>query len=268
MMGKVFFRSFFDSHKAVSYKDGLYYQSDLPLNSGFEQEYTALRRLEGRLYDNDVVSKLPFINDKHPLSREWKIRKRSADRLIKYLVKKNPRTVLEVGCGNGWLTHYLHVHLPADCCGVDVNEAELKQAATLFGSRHKTLSYLYADINSEFLNDLSVDAIVLASVIQYFPDPVQLITRLEHLLSAGGQIHIIDSPFYNDAEVSMAKERSEQYFAHAGQAEMTSHYYHHSWNALNDFPFHSMYNPSNAWKKLLTKLKRDSPFPWIVIEKE
>jgi hypothetical protein len=108
---------------------------------------------------------------------------------------------------------------------------------------------------------------VLASVIQYFPNPSKLLTRLENLLSPNGQIHIIDSPFYQEDEVAIARERSEKYFAHAEQTDMTSHYFHHSWGALNGFSFQPLYYPSSAWKKLLLKLQHDSPFPWIVIEK-
>jgi ubiquinone/menaquinone biosynthesis C-methylase UbiE len=265
-MSKYFFKNFLDTHPAVEFNLGLYYQKGLEKNLLFEKHYTELRKNEGRLYDDQVVKKLPLIAQTHPLAREWAIRKRSTDRLISFLRSKKPKTILEIGCGNGWLINYLHDKLHVDCCGVDVNETELKQAATVFG-KHDTLSFLYADIHSGLLKDMRVDVIVLASVIQYFTDATALLSKLQKMLTPEGQIHILDSPFYDDDDVSMAKQRSEKYFTEAGQQAMRFHYYHHSWKALDAFKISFAHNPASGINRLLRKFKEDTPFPWIIIEK-
>ena len=68
----------------------------------FEQQYLAVRKRENRIYSDSEVSCLPEIFSSHDYSEEWKVRKRSAKRLITHLEKKNrPLTILEIGCGNG-----------------------------------------------------------------------------------------------------------------------------------------------------------------------
>jgi protein-L-isoaspartate O-methyltransferase len=46
----------------------------------------------------------------HRHYHEWQIRKASSNRLVKYLAKKQKiLEILEVGCGNGWLSAKLSV---------------------------------------------------------------------------------------------------------------------------------------------------------------
>src|SRR5436190_14301198 len=161
-MQNAFFKNYLEHNPSLEFHQGLYYQKDLGRSLSFEKQYTELRKNEGRLYDDAVVAKLPLISSTHPLSKEWSIRKRSADRLINFLKTKNPQTILEVGCGNGWLIHYIHTFLQADCCGMDVNEIELKQAVSLF-DKYDTLSFLYADIRSGVFEKPCTDTIILAS---------------------------------------------------------------------------------------------------------
>ncbi len=53
--------------------------------------------------------------------------------------------ILELGCGNGWLSHLLSQSLQRDVCGIDVNRTELTQAARMFGHDQR-LSFIAADI--------------------------------------------------------------------------------------------------------------------------
>jgi ubiquinone/menaquinone biosynthesis C-methylase UbiE len=265
-MPTLFFKNYLSEHHSIERRGVLYYQKNLARKGSFEIHYTALRKSEGRLYEDEVVAKLPRIDPAHHPSKEWNIRRRSADRLVRFLKKKKPLTILEVGCGNGWLTNYLHSQLEADCCGVDINETELKQAASLFG-KAESLNFLYADILSGIFNQPCADIIVLASVFQYFPDPQKLLLNLQKILKSGGQIHILDSPFYSGQNVLTAKHRSEKYFTKSGHADMQYYYFHHSWKAIESFEFSIIYNPSSFFNGLLRKVREDSPFPWIIIEK-
>jgi 2-polyprenyl-3-methyl-5-hydroxy-6-metoxy-1,4-benzoquinol methylase len=77
-------------------------------NQNFERLYIALREQEQRLYTDEQVRQLPDIDPSHLHYKEWKIRKHSAERLISYLNKKKRRlNILEIGCGNGWLSAQL-----------------------------------------------------------------------------------------------------------------------------------------------------------------
>jgi 2-polyprenyl-3-methyl-5-hydroxy-6-metoxy-1,4-benzoquinol methylase len=99
----------------------------------FEKNYIELRKKEKRVYSDDVVRNLPDY-DEHSQKKEWMIRKITMTKLISYFSEKdNKNLILELGCGNGWLSHQLAISLKADIVGLDINEVELLQGARLFG---------------------------------------------------------------------------------------------------------------------------------------
>ena len=75
---------------------------------GFEEQYLSLRQKEGRLYSDTELFNLPEIPRDHLHYAEWQIRKESAKRLRNYFEKRSSLIkILEIGCGNGWLSHQL-----------------------------------------------------------------------------------------------------------------------------------------------------------------
>lgn len=256
---------YFKTHSNLEFHDGVFYQSGLSTNIAFEKEYLFIRRQEGRLYSDKIVMKLPSIPGQHPLADEWLIRKDSTDRLISYLEKKRIMNLLEVGCGNGWMTNYLFQSLKVDCCGVDINETELHQAARLFAS--EKVSFLYADVLSPIFSGRCWDIIILGASVQYFPDLPALIARLKKMLNSSGEIHIVDSPFYDASEIKEAKIRSLNHFDKIGNPDMSYHYFHHSWDDLQNFKYEILYSPKSFLNRSLRflKLVHQSPFPWIKI---
>lgn len=226
--------------------------------------YLKVREKEGRLYADDVVAKLPFFAKNHVLSNEWNARFKSAKRLRTYLSQKESSLkILDLGCGNGWLSNFLaQGH---SVIGIDQNTFELKQAARVF-AKNKKLSFLEADIfSAPFLKE-SFDIILLASAVQYFPDLTNLLQTLFHYLKPNGEIHILDSAFYAQAEIQQAIRRSEAYYASLGFAEMSQYYFHHKISDLQKFSPKWLYKPSLLrFKKIFGMI--DSPFPWVVITK-
>ena len=230
--------------------------------------YLRVREKEGRLYPDDVVAHLPSISNGHPIANEWRARSASASRLTRYLsARPNPLSILDLGCGNGWLSNLLHTS--GHCViGIDQNRYELKQAARVF-PQNSRLFFLDADIFSAPFISACFDVIVLASVIQYFQDLPALLSELTKYLKPHGEIHIIDSPLYTDAELEEAVRRSGQYYSSIGFPEMAKRYFHHRVSDLKAFDAKRLYHPH----PLLLRLKHwlgqtDSPFPWYVIRKQ
>jgi len=230
--------------------------------------YLRVREKEGRLYSDEVVAHLPFVPDKYPLAGEWRARSTSASRLTRYLSRQSrPLSILDLGCGNGWLSNLL---CKSGHCviGVDQNLYELKQAARVFAS-HSNISFLDADIFSAPFVPESFDVILLASIIQYFPDLPALLNVLSGYLKPHGEIHILDSPLYADDEISGAIQRSRQYYSSLGFPDMVEQYFHHCETDLKPFDAKWLYRPHSRvlrWKRLLRSF--DSPFPWIVVGKQ
>lgn len=238
-------------------KNGVHFLT--PPNLEFEAHYMSTREKEKRLPNDEFVKSLPNVPKDHLHYNEWKLRKKSLKRLQNYLKSRKQHTLLEIGCGNGWLTQEL-APLIHEIFGLDVTKAELEQAA-----RCKQYS------NSEYIccTDWSLlpmhtfDIILFSGSFQYFELTLEFWVQLERLLKENGEIHIIDTFFYTNDEADKAKERSKRYFSDLGE-ESSIHYYHHQmWDELPE-TYKVLFQPN----RFLQKLKSESPFPWIVISKE
>jgi SAM-dependent methyltransferase len=227
--------------------------------------YLSVREKEGRLYPDDLAARLPDLPPEHPLSGEWRARAASCEWLKRYLARSSqPLAILELGCGNGWLSNQLAGIPSTWVCGLDRNPLELAQAVRLFAGSN--LVFLEADISSLPFSLRSFDVILLASVIQYIADLPALILRLKPLLKPGGEIHLLDSPLYRPGELLSARQRSRSYYASLGIPEMAGHYFHHPVSALEPFSAHWLYRPDSLKARLARRFgEAVSPFPWVCL---
>lgn len=247
----------------------LLYLSSPEQDTAFAALYTQVREQEGRIYPDEVVQRLPEIDRGHPLEEEWKMRRDSARRLCRYLRgRPGPLTILEVGCGNGWLSAQMARIPRTQVVGLDVNPRELEQAARVF-AEVSNLCFVYGNLWQDTPPHHPFDVIVLASVVQYFPDLSRLIRRLQEMLKPEGEIHILDSPFYSPETVDSARHRTAAYYRALGVPEMARHYFHHLQEALAPFHPHLAYDPGSFLARIRRRWLRQalSPFPWFVIRK-
>jgi len=230
----------------------------------FERQYIKLRQHENRVYTDDEVAWLPEINKDHVHSKEWTIRKRSSRKLVRYLSNKNcPLKILEVGCGNGWLSFQLSQIPFSTVTAVDINLLELRQAERVFAGV-SNLSFIYGDIHTDVLAAAKFDIVVFAASIQYFNSLHDTLHVVLDLLTENGEIHIIDSHFYNQEQAKKAAYRSRQYFHNNGFDKMQDFYFHHSIEQLKKFHCSFFYKPDSIITKILRK---KHPFHWVCIRK-
>ncbi len=221
-------------------------------NSTFEEQYIQVRKAEGRVLETTEIQSLPKAFANNPNKQEWQIRAKSAQRFQRYLKASDFKSLLEIGCGNGWFTHLCTKEVPHSI-GIDVNRYELVQAKKAFPKTE----FHYWDIFEPPPFSENFDCIVLNAVIQYFQDFKATIERLSQFLNPDGEIHILDSPFYNSSEVNQAKKRTEDYYTKIGFPEMSKYYFHHDFNSVKHFE--TLYQ-ANKIKQFLTG--KDSPFNW------
>ncbi len=229
--------------------------------SAFEQHYIGVRTKEGRLLSMEEIRRLPYpdVSDKN--YREWQLRQKSIRRLVAYInTKPKALRILDIGCGNGFMTNLL-AGKNHRAVGVDVNLTELKQAAQAFPNAR--ITWYYFDLLNEVLPEDTFDIITFGASFQYFKDPAQILSVCKSLLAPGGEIHIVDSPFYAQEEKARAQQNSRNYFQSLQAEGMAEHYHHHGYDALSAFTVEWKYRPGSFLRRLFRI--PDSPFPWIKI---
>lgn len=233
----------------------------------FEEAYLALRRQEGRVYTDEVLAKLPSLPPGHPLFREWTIRRISLVRLMGHLRSLNrPLRILDLGCGNGWMSRHLSYLPGSQVLAADLGDVELAQARRVFAHlpnlQFRRLD-IFADAPGRF------DIVVMGASVQYFPDLSTLVQRLRSLLLPRGEIHLLDSPFYKDKDIPAARARTEKYYSEAGFPELAAHYHHLRRRDVEALGGMLMYNPNTLFNWLWTRVLRkiDTPFEWWLLPK-
>lgn len=257
------------SNASFAFKENIFYQKELSLTEPFERNYLELRQRENRVYSDEIVRNLPGFDGPYSQKKEWMLRKITLTKLIAHFKSRRDKIrLLELGCGNGWLSHRLAISLNADIFGLDINEMELRQGARLF-SDCRNLTFIHGDIFTVDIRKESFDIILLPSSIQYFPDLRQLLNRLLELLKPDGEIHIVDSPIYKSSiESQEAKRRSFSYFNGHGVPSMKEHYFHHSLLDLREFNYRILFRP-NQFVSMFNRIIPGTPqpvFPWILIK--
>jgi ubiquinone/menaquinone biosynthesis C-methylase UbiE len=150
--------------------------------------------------------------------------------LVRYLsTHKKAAGILEIGCGNGWLSHQLSGVPGSRVIGLDPNLGELRQAARVF-RKQPNLKFIYGDFYSAVLQDLSFDIIVMAATAHLFPSLPLIIKDTVAYLRPRGELHLLDSCLHRPA--------------------------------LCPFPHRYLYDPSSFWNRIIRK---GGNYPWVCI---
>jgi len=227
--------------------------------------YLQVRQREGRLLSDEAVRALPIVDAKSPYAQEWRWRRRSFERFRRYLLQrfgdKNLR-ILDLGCGNGWMSNRLAEQPNWQVLAIDVNEPELRQGERLFA--RSNLQFECNDVSNGGLPQAYFDVVVLAASVQYFPHLPSLFFLLQAALKQEGEIHILDSHFYkNKTQQQAARQRTSDYYTRLGVPEMADFYHHHLWEEVKKAGGINLNNRLTI--KLLQKTGWHSPFPWLRI---
>jgi ubiquinone/menaquinone biosynthesis C-methylase UbiE len=237
------------------------------VDQSFENLYINVRKKEKRIYSNDEIKLLPYASKLNPHRNEWALRTKSFLRLKYYLAQKKTKlNILDLGSGNGWVTGQLEKEFSHNYFCVDINLTELKQGAKVFGNEN--ITFIYADIIKTSFPSNVFDIVIINSALQYFSDISALMKELFYILKSYGEIHIIDTPFYDQKDIMSAKNRTLKYYQSLGYPEMAENYFHHSIGDLRYLRYSYLYKPNSLKNKLSGFIfEKDSPFPWILITK-
>ncbi len=116
------------------------------------------------------------------------VQKRMAYRLIETLNNKikDPKNILEIGCGTGFMTRLLYDHYSsAQITTIDIAEKMVQQAQERLGSPSRII-WLHGDVEEMVLETQAYDLIVSNATVHWFSDIRDTLKKLESSLRPGG----------------------------------------------------------------------------------
>lgn len=183
----------------------------------FLDSYRGLRRAEMRGSDDpEFYLRLPDGDFSGARASEWRMRKESLEWLTDYLTgPRGGRTlkILDAGAGNCWMTRRL-AEQGYDVTALDLNDDDYDG---LGAGRHylERLPVRFERVAADFADlpfaAATFDMVIYNGSIHYARNPRGVIAEGARVLKKGGEIVLIDSPFYRDAKSGekMLAERSD-----------------------------------------------------------
>jgi SAM-dependent methyltransferase len=167
--------------------------------TAFLDQYRAVREQDGyRATAAAYFRALPATPPDDPQHHVWQVRRRSFERFQRMVAARfgrgNP-TVLDLGAGNGWLSH----RMACDGCrvvAVDVNDDDRDG---LGAGRHYEVPFcrMQADFDDLPFAPRQFDVVVFNGALHYAANVRATLVRVASLVAPGGVIAVIDSPIFD-----------------------------------------------------------------------
>jgi SAM-dependent methyltransferase len=180
----------------------------------FEQEYETVRRAEGWGTDDSAYYRaLPWRDLTGRFAELWKLRARSfavvCERVLPALElrKTGPLRILDLGCGNGWLSYRLTLR-GHDLAAIDIH-LDPRDGLAAHVYYDLPLSSVQAEFDRLPVADDQIDVAVFNGSLHYSPDYEVSLREALRVLRRTGLIVVIDTPTYNSADMGqrMVEER-------------------------------------------------------------
>jgi trans-aconitate 2-methyltransferase len=123
--------------------------------------------------------------------------------------------VLDLGCGSGRLTAWLHGHLGAgETLGVDSSPSMLRDSAD-YADAEQGIQFVEADL-ADYTPDGQFDLIFSNAALQWLPDHAALFARISRWVAPGGQLAVqMPANFGHPSHRTAAELAAEPPFADA-----------------------------------------------------
>jgi len=215
-----------------------------PKVTRFAEEYSLSWRQEGWGGDDlRYLQGLPYEDSTGRQRAKWRVKARSLDALLPALSFHQPRKIVDLGCGMGWLSHRLAL------AGYEVFALDPVLDATLglgAAGRYPPLGSPFERIWGEMehlpFQSGSVDAVVANASLHYADPLAQALREIQRILRASGILIVMNSPVHRDgASAARAEKGFRDHFARRGaSAEVTDRYHHFTRKTLDEDLLHSV----------------------------
>jgi SAM-dependent methyltransferase len=181
----------------------------------FLSQYRSVRERDGyRVPSAEYYRRLPVVTADDPQFVVWQVRRESFVRLRQLLLsrfRQHRPSVLDLGAGNGWLSHRL-ADVGCRPVAVDVLDDDVDG---LGACRHydRPFTRVQADFDDLPFAPRQFDAVVFNGSLHYAPDVPATLARASALIAPGGVLAVVDSPAFVSARHGEAMcARNEERF--------------------------------------------------------
>lgn len=158
------------------------------LNVTFREELLHLKNIPGNYYNKHTT--------KNPLVRLMMTN--FHETIDSFFIETQAKNVLDVGCGEGYTTHFLksrHTHI--SICALDVEERILVLAKQL----HSGIDFQQGDIHQLRFPDKSFDVVMANEVLEHLEDPEHAIKEIKRVAKKYCIVSVPHEPFFRIANM-------------------------------------------------------------------
>ncbi len=190
----------------------------------FASEYARHRGEEGRGYRSDALLQLPYL-ERGAHAAQWRVRARTFDAFMDRVLRPaaeragRPLEVLDLGAGSGWLSYRVALE-GHHAFALDIRNDTIDGlgAAEVFRSQTSKMECVVASFDAIPLCPESIDIALFNASLHYATDLEIVLREAVRVTRPGGQIAILDSPFYERETdgLAMIEEKRAAFGSRAG----------------------------------------------------
>ncbi|MGD0205671.1 MAG: class I SAM-dependent methyltransferase, partial [Dehalococcoidia bacterium] len=148
-------------------------------------------------HETDVKGNVIKYTSKHPIKQL--LIGRFLKRIAILLARRRPVTVLDVGCGEGFVIAYLRKRLPSvRLIGLDYSESTLRHPLLSSGPWER----IQADAFSLPFRDRSVEAILCLEMLEHLSQPGQLLEEIARVCGHYAIFSVPNEPWFRLANLA------------------------------------------------------------------
>ena len=189
----------------------------------FRADYAHHRATEGRAVRGAELESLPYLRS-GPLAKQWGVRARSFDAFLRHVIAPREKgrvlEILDLGAGNGWLSHRVsrrgHKAMALDMRNDDIDG--LGAAAEFLRKEPGLFTCITASFDDLPFVDCRFDITVFNASLHYARDLAHVLREATRVTRQDGVLVVMDSPFYakDSAGAAMVAEKHAQGAARFG----------------------------------------------------
>ncbi len=183
--------------------------------SQFLREYETIREAEGRFGDAQFYRALPFLNRSQNHRGPWSIRASSFHCLMRRIIRPLERgmrlRIVDLGAGNGWLSHRLSAR-GHSLVAVDLSSGHGDGLGCLRYYETRILA-VRAEFDSLPWGESQFDLAIFNASLHYSCCYEETLSEALRVLKPGGRLVVMDTPVYHDAGSGalMVRQRQEEF---------------------------------------------------------